>query len=225
MNINDVPGAAERQKQALLSVYYKEGPHEENFKHLLSALHQSKTFMYSTGGTAEFITKHGLPVTTVENLTGYPSILGGRVKTLHPIVFGGILARRELEKDIISMDDYQIPFIDLVVVNLYPFIQSLGTGLSFKEMTELMDIGGVALIRAAVKNHESTVVICDPDDYPVLAKMLDNGEEIGLAQRRAWAVKAMKIVSEYDTAIYKYFEYPEGEEEKARLAREKAART
>lgn len=193
-------------QSALISVFYKDG-----LEPLVKELHKQGITIYSTGGTQSFIEKLGIPVVPVEQLTTYPSILGGRVKTLHPSVFGGILGRRELESDVQEMKQYNIPEIDLVIVDLYPFEETVATTSEEKLIIEKIDIGGPSMIRGAAKNFSNVVVLAAKADYQVLADMLaaQNGTTT-LEQRRAFAAKAFQIVAHYDVAIAKYFN-PEGD--------------
>ena len=193
-------------QSALISVFYKDG-----LEPLVKVLHQQGITIYSTGGTQSFIEKLGIPVVPVEQLTTYPSILGGRVKTLHPSVFGGILGRRELESDILEMKQYNIPEIDLVIVDLYPFEETVATTSEEKLIIEKIDIGGPSMIRGAAKNFSHVTVLAAKSDYQVLADMLSeqNGATT-LEQRRTFAAKAFQIVAHYDVAIAKYFN-PEGD--------------
>ncbi len=188
-------------KSALVSVYYKDGLGE-----ILVKLHQSGVKLYSTGGTKQFIEGLKIPVTAVEDLTGYPSILGGRVKTLHPKVFGGILARRENEGDKSQLLEYAIPEIDLVIVDLYPFEATVQSGATDAEIIEKIDIGGISLIRAAAKNHADVVIVSHQGQYGKLLELLNEKSCITtLADRRQFAAEAFATSSHYDTAIYKYF--------------------
>ncbi|MEN9511240.1 MAG: cyclohydrolase / phosphoribosylaminoimidazolecarboxamide formyltransferase, partial [Bacteroidota bacterium] len=148
-------------RSALISVFYKDG-----IDSLCKALHAHGVQIYSTGGTQEYIEKLGIPVIPVEDVTGFPSILGGRVKTLHPAVFGGILARRDLESDRQEMEQHQLPYLDLVVVDLYPFEETLAQTDDASAIIEKIDIGGISLIRAAAKNHKYTSIIASKDDIP-----------------------------------------------------------
>ena len=198
-------------RSALISVFYKDGL--ENIVKLLSQLDVT---IYSTGGTQQFIEKLGIKVTAVESLTAYPSILGGRVKTLHPSVFGGILGRRDNETDAQEMKQYDIPEIDLVIVDLYPFEETLekqrdkasssGQGLEEALIIEKIDIGGPSMIRGAAKNFKDVAVIAAKEDYTELEKLLRNQKgETDLEQRRFFAAKAFEIVKRYDIAISDYF--------------------
>src|SRR5687768_5738228 len=150
-------------KSALISVYYKDG-----LETIVKQLHALNVKLYSTGGTQKFIEQLNIPVTPVETLTSYPSILGGRVKTLHPAIFGGILGRRELESDIKEMAEYNIPEIDLVIVDLYPFEETLSKTSEEQSIIEKIDIGGVSLIRAAAKNYKDVLIVAAPAQYRAL---------------------------------------------------------
>src|SRR5688572_15264043 len=152
---------------ALLSVFYKDG-----LEPIVRALHKQGVELYATGGTQTFIEDLGIKVTAVEDITDYPSILGGRVKTLHPKVFGGILGRRENKEDLEQLENYNIPFIDLVVVDLYPFEKTLASGGSEQEIIEKIDVGGISLIRAAAKNFSDVLIIPSVDDYTFLTNIL-----------------------------------------------------
>ena len=194
-----------RINAALVSVFYKDG-----LENIISQLHSLGIKIYSTGGTQKFIEDLGIPCISVESLTTYPSILGGRVKTLHPSVFGGILGRRENEKDVEEMKQYNIPGIDLVIVDLYPFEETLRSTSDEKAIIEKIDIGGVSLIRAAAKNFNDVTVIADKKEYVSLEKILSqqNGE-ISLEQRRNFAAIAFKVCAWYDVAISGYFNQPD----------------
>ena len=188
-------------KNALISVYYKDG-----LAPLVQYLAQQGVTLYSTGGTEQFIKDLNLPVVAVEDLTGYPSILGGRVKTLHPKVFGGILNRRGLTGDQEQIAEYEIPEIDLVIVDLYPFEETVNAGGTDTEIIEKIDIGGISLIRAAAKNFNDVVIIASKDDYGTLLDELQAQEgATTLAQRKSYAKKAFHTSSHYDTAIFNYF--------------------
>lgn len=188
-------------KNALISVYYKDG-----LAPLVQQLAKQGVTLFSTGGTEQFIKDLGLPVTAVEDLTGYPSILGGRVKTLHPKVFGGILNRRNLAGDQEQIAQYEIPEIDLVIVDLYPFEETVKAGGTDAEIIEKIDIGGISLIRAAAKNFNDVVIIASKDDYGTLLAELQNQDgATTLAQRKSYAKKAFHTSSHYDTAIFNYF--------------------
>lgn len=171
---------------ALISVFYKDG-----LDVLAQTLHHQGVNIYSTGGTQEFIEKLGIPVNRVEDLTGYPSILGGRVKTLHPKVFGGILARRSNEQDQKEVAEFAIPFLDLVVVDLYPFEETVKTTTDEAKIIEKIDIGGVSLIRAAAKNFNDTLIVCDKADFSVVSDiMIKQNGVTTIEQRRQFATKA-----------------------------------
>src|SRR5690606_20509856 len=193
-------------KNALVSVYYK-----DNLAPLIKLLNKYGVTFYSTGGTEAFIREQGVDVIPVEDLTSYPSILGGRVKTLHPKVFGGILSRRPLADDKQQLEEYEIPEIDLVIVDLYPFEETVASGASAEDIIEKIDIGGISLIRAAAKNFNDVVIISSKNDYQELADLLTNQEGgTTLDQRKSFAKRAFNISSHYDTAIFNYFntEYP-----------------
>lgn len=188
---------------ALISVYYK-----DNLDIVAKTLNDFGVQIYSTGGTKDFIEKLGINVNSVENLTGYPSILGGRVKTLHPKVFGGILARRSNEQDKKEVAEFEIPFFDLVVVDLYPFEETLKKPDStVEEIIEKIDIGGVSLIRAAAKNFNDTLIVCDKLAFTELNEIVKNqNAESTISQRRKFATKAFETTSQYDTLIHNFFE-------------------
>lgn len=188
-------------KNALVSVYYK-----DNLAPLIQLLNKLGVTLYSTGGTESFIRDMGIAVERVEDLTGYPSILGGRVKTLHPNVFGGILSRRPLEEDKKQIDEYNIPELDLVIVDLYPFEDTVASGASEQDIIEKIDIGGISLIRAAAKNFNDVVVISSKNDYTELEALLSTQEgHTSLEQRKSFAKRAFNVSSHYDTAIFNYF--------------------
>ncbi len=188
-------------KNALISVYYK-----DNLEPLIRQLHADGVTFYSTGGTEKFIRDLGIDVIAVEDLTGYPSILGGRVKTLHPKVFGGILNRRENTEDKAQIGQYEIPEIDLVIVDLYPFEETVKSGAKEEDIIEKIDIGGISLIRAAAKNYNDVVIIASKNDYKTLSDILtENGGYTMLSQRKAFARQAFNVSSHYDSAIFNYF--------------------
>lgn len=188
-------------KTALVSVFYKDGLEE-----ILSLLNADGVKFLSTGGTKSFIESLGYSCQAVEDLTGYPSILGGRVKTLHPKVFGGILNRRENEGDRQQIAQYEIPEIDLVIVDLYPFEATVASGASDADIIEKIDIGGISLIRGAAKNYNDVVIVASKQQYAPLAEMLKaSGAESTLEQRRWFAKEAFAVSSGYDAAIYNYF--------------------
>ncbi len=193
-------------KRALISVYYKDG-----LDALVKYLASQDVTIYSTGGTQSFIESLGVKVVPVEELTDYPSILGGRVKTLHPKVFGGILARRNEPNDIAQLQEYAIPEIDLVIVDLYPFEETVAAGKSEQEIIEKIDIGGISLIRAAAKNFSDTVIISSKKQYQQLLDILQAKQNAtDLADRKRFAAYAFHISSHYDTRIFEYFNLTEG---------------
>lgn len=189
-------------KTALISVYHKDGLDE-----IITLLHNNGVKFLSTGGTQSFIEGLGYPCEAVEDLTGYPSILGGRVKTLHPKVFGGILNRRENENDQQQIDQYEIPSIDLVIVDLYPFVDTVASGACDADIIEKIDIGGISLIRAAAKNHKDVIIVASKAQYAPLAELLKkNGATSTLAERRWFAKEAFAVSSSYDSSIFDYFD-------------------
>lgn len=188
-------------KTALISVFHKDG-----LEDLLKKLNEDGVRFLSTGGTQQFIESLGYPCDKVEDVTTYPSILGGRVKTLHPKVFGGILARRDNEGDIQQMQQYEIPAIDLVIVDLYPFEQTVASGASDADIIEKIDIGGISLIRAGAKNFNDVVIIPSKAEYPVLLQLLNTkGTQTDLEDRKMFAERAFGVSSHYDTAIHDWF--------------------
>jgi phosphoribosylaminoimidazolecarboxamide formyltransferase/IMP cyclohydrolase len=188
----------------LISVYYKDGLEE-----IARELHSLGVTIYSTGGTYDFISKLGIPAVAVESLTLYPSIFGGRVKTLHPKIFGGILYRRENDDDVKQARQFEIPAIDLVIVNLYPFEETVARTDDDDEIIEKIDIGGISLIRAAAKNFRDVLIIASSAQYPELIRLLKDGSGITtLEDRRRFAGMAFGVSSHYDTAIQRYFQPP-----------------
>jgi phosphoribosylaminoimidazolecarboxamide formyltransferase/IMP cyclohydrolase len=188
-------------KSALLSVFHKDG-----LDQLVTSLHKNNVHLYATGGTFDFIQAMNIPVTPVENITGYPSILDGRVKTLHPAVFGGILAIRDNEEHKAQMEKYELPFIDLVVVDLYPFEKTVSSGASEEDIIEKIDIGGISLIRGAAKNFNDVVIIPSVNDYATLQIILDNqSATTSLSERKKLAMRAFQVSSSYDGAIHTWF--------------------
>lgn len=188
-------------QSALISVFDKEG-----LEPIVKKLHAHNVTIYSTGGTEEFIKSFGIPVVAVEDVTSYPSILGGRVKTLHPKIFGGILNRQDHEGDVAQMEEYQIPQIDLVIVDLYPFEKTVASGASEADIIEKIDIGGISLIRAAAKNFKDTVIVASVNEYALFLNMITNGNgATTLAERKLLATKAFHVSSHYDGAIFNYF--------------------
>lgn len=198
--------ATKQIKRALVSVYHKEG-----LDQLLKKLHDEGVSFISTGGTQSFIESLGLPCESVEELTGYPSILGGRVKTLHPKVFGGILSRRDNENDRNQIASYNIPEIDLVIVDLYPFKETVSSGADEDAIIEKIDIGGISLIRAAAKNFKDVVIVASKAQYQPLMHMLEEkGANTTLEDRQWFAKEAFAVSSGYDAAIFNYFDSQEG---------------
>lgn len=189
-------------KTALVSVFHKDG-----LDKLLAKLNEEGVKFLSTGGTQKFIESLGYPCGKVEDVTTYPSILGGRVKTLHPKIFGGILGRRDLQEDVDQMKQYDIDPIDLVIVDLYPFEQTVASGASEADIIEKIDIGGISLIRAAAKNFKDVVIVPSKAEYEPLLELLNKkGAETDLEDRRHFAERAFATSSHYDTAIHAYFE-------------------
>ena len=188
-------------QSALISVFSKDG-----LEPIVRKLHEQNVTFYSTGGTEEFIKNLGIPVIPVEDVTSYPSILGGRVKTLHPKVFGGILNRQDNESDVQQMKEYDIPQIDLVIVDLYPFEKTVASGASEEDIIEKIDIGGISLIRAAAKNFKDTAIVASMDQYSLFLDMItsQNGATT-LEDRKLLATKAFHVSSHYDGAIFNYF--------------------
>ena len=188
-------------KTALVSVFHKDG-----LDALLAKLHENGVQFLSTGGTQQFIESLGYPCQKVEEVTTYPSILGGRVKTLHPKVFGGILGRRELAEDRAQMEQYEIPEIDLVIVDLYPFEQTVASGASQADIIEKIDIGGISLIRAGAKNFNDVVIVPSKAEYQLLLDIVEKkGAQTTLEERRLFATRAFGVSSHYDTAIHNWF--------------------
>lgn len=207
------------QKQistALISVFSKEG-----LDRIVEKIDSLGITIYSTGGTRDFIENLDIPVRAVEDLTSYPSILGGRVKTLHPKVFGGILARREEQGDLDQLREYEIPEIDLVIVDLYPFEDTVSSGASDQEIIEKIDIGGISLIRAAAKNYKDVLVVPSRESYEALFTLLETGKgKSSLVERRSFALEAFNVSSHYDSEIFNYFD---GDESSAlKLSQQKA---
>ncbi|AXG73339.1 bifunctional phosphoribosylaminoimidazolecarboxamide formyltransferase/IMP cyclohydrolase PurH [Flavobacterium arcticum] len=186
---------------ALISVFSKEG-----LEPIVRKLHENNVTIYSTGGTESFIKDLGIPVVAVEDVTSYPSILGGRVKTLHPKVFGGILNRQDNEQDVQQMQEYNIPQIDLVIVDLYPFEKTVASGAAEADIIEKIDIGGISLIRAAAKNFKDTIIVASVNDYSLfLETITKNNCATTIEERKLFAAKAFHTSSHYDTAIFNYF--------------------
>jgi len=188
-------------QSALISVFDKTG-----LEPIVKQLHQQNVTLYSTGGTEEFIKNLGIPVVPVEEVTSYPSILGGRVKTLHPKVFGGILNRQDNPSDVEEMKAFEIPQLDLVIVDLYPFEKTVASGASEADIIEKIDIGGISLIRAAAKNFKDTVIVASVNEYGYLLELISTQDgATTIEQRRHLATKAFHVSSHYDTAIFNYF--------------------
>lgn len=193
-------------KSALISVFYKDG-----LEPVIQQLKELGVTIYSTGGTQKAIEDLGAEVVSVESLTDYPSILGGRVKTLHPKVFGGILARRDNEGDLKQLQEFSIPPIDLVIVDLYPFEETVKSGGTEQEIIEKIDIGGIALIRAAAKNFKDTLIVSGREQYSELLELLQVKKgDTEIADRKRFAAKAFATSSNYDTAIFNYFNLEQG---------------
>ena len=192
---------SKKAKSALISVFHKDG-----LAPIIKKLIELGVTLYSTGGTKKFITELGYPVTAVEDLTTYPSILGGRVKTLHPKIFGGILSRRENDHDASQLTEYEIPEIDIVIVDLYPFEKTVSSGASEQDIIEKIDIGGISLIRAAAKNFNDVLCVSSMEQYDEFLEIISsqNGKTTR-EQRKYFAAKAFNISSHYDTAIFNYF--------------------
>ncbi len=188
-------------KSALISVFNKDGIAE-----IAKKLHELGVEIYSTGGTEKIITELGIPVIPVESVTDYPSILGGRVKTLHPKVFGGILSRRDNESDVVEVEQFEIPNLDIVIVDLYPFEKTVASGASEQDIIEKIDIGGISLIRAAAKNFKDVICVSSQVDYPEFLELLSAGNgAFSLEDKKRFAAKAFNVSSHYDTAIFNYF--------------------
>ncbi|WP_177761113.1 bifunctional phosphoribosylaminoimidazolecarboxamide formyltransferase/IMP cyclohydrolase [Flavobacterium sp. I3-2] len=188
-------------QSALISVFDKNG-----LEPIVKKLHENNVIIYSTGGTETFIKDLGIPVVPVEDVTSYPSILGGRVKTLHPKIFGGILNRQDHEGDVQQMQEYAIPQIDLVIVDLYPFEKTVASKAPEADIIEKIDIGGISLIRAAAKNFKDTVIVASVDEYELFLNMITEGDgATTLEQRRLLATRAFHVSSNYDSAIFNYF--------------------
>lgn len=203
-----------KAKSALISVFHKDG-----LEPIIRQLHKDGVKLYSTGGTQQYIESLKIPVVPVEEVTSYPSILGGRVKTLHPKIFGGILGRRANATDAMEMEKYSIQDIDIVIVDLYPFEKTVASGASEEDIIEKIDIGGIALIRGAAKNFEDVVIVPSMEDYPRFLEMIQkNGSASTMEDRRYFAMRAFAVSSGYDSAIYNYF--AQGSEPCLRVARD-----
>ena len=207
-------------RKALISVYHKDG-----LADILSELHQAGVAFVSTGGTRKFVESLGYPCEAVEDLTQYPSMLGGRVKTLHPAILGGILARRSNEQDKVEVTQYNIPLIDLVIVDLYPFEETVASGADEADIIEKIDIGGISLIRAAAKNFEDTLIVASKAQYAPLYDILKSqGAKTTLAQRKEFARCAFAVSSHYDSAIFNYMDGEENRELRVTSAHKKELR-
>jgi len=188
-------------KTALISVFHKDGLDE-----LLKKMNEEGVQFLSTGGTRQFIESLGYKCQAVEDITTYPSILGGRVKTLHPKIFGGILARRDNQGDNEQMKQYEIPEIDCVIVDLYPFEDTVASGAAEQDIIEKIDIGGISLIRAGAKNFKDVVIIPSKEEYPILLDIINkNGAQTTIEDRKMFATRAFGVSSHYDTAIHNWF--------------------
>ena len=188
-------------KSALISVFHKDG-----LAPIVKKLNDLNITIYSTGGTEKFIKNLGINVVPVDEVTSYPSILGGRVKTLHPKVFGGILNRQDNENDVAELEEFNIPQIDLVIVDLYPFEKTVASGATEQDIVEKIDIGGISLIRAAAKNFKDTFTVSSMNQYDYFLDIISqNNGETTLSERKKFAAKAFDISSHYDTAIFNYF--------------------
>lgn len=194
-------GDTKKITSALISVFHKEG-----LEPIVKQLDKLGVTIYSTGGTQKFINDLGIDVVPVEEVTDYPSILGGRVKTLHPKVFGGILNRQDNESDVAEMDQYNIPQLDLVIVDLYPFEKTVASGAAEQDIIEKIDIGGISLIRAAAKNFKDTLCVSSMEDYEEVLQLISENEgKTSLKDRKRFAAKSFNISSHYDSAIFNYF--------------------
>ena len=194
-------------KSALISVY-----HKDNLDEIVKTLHANDVKLISTGGTKKFIEELGIPVIAVESITDYPSIFGGRVKTLHPKIFGGILNRRDNDSDVVEKETYEVPDIDLVIVDLYPFEETVASGASEADIIEKIDIGGISLIRGAAKNYRDVLIVSSREQYGEVLEILQTQEcSTSHEQRKNFAGKAFDISSHYDSAIFSYFNENEKE--------------
>lgn len=193
--------SSKKASAALISVFHKDG-----LGPIVETLHAQGVTLYSTGGTEAFIKEMGIPVVAVEDVTSYPSILGGRVKTLHPKVFGGILNRQDNEGDIAQLKEFEIPQLDIVIVDLYPFEKTVASGASEQDIIEKIDIGGISLIRAAAKNYKDVICVSDRADYADFLEILKTQDgATSLEQRKDFATRSFNTSSHYDTAIFNYF--------------------
>jgi len=194
-------GNSKKATSALISVFHKDG-----LEPIVHKFQELGITIYSTGGTEKFIRSLGVEVIPVEEVTSYPSILGGRVKTLHPKVFGGILNRQDNESDVAQLEEFEIPQLDIVIVDLYPFEKTVASGASEQEIIEKIDIGGISLIRAAAKNYKDVLCVSSMQDYSELLQIISEGAgSTTIEQRKLFAAKSFNISSHYDTAIFNYF--------------------
>jgi phosphoribosylaminoimidazolecarboxamide formyltransferase/IMP cyclohydrolase len=193
--------SVKKAKSALISVFHKDG-----LAPVVQKLHALGITIYSTGGTEKFIRELGIDVVPVEEVTSYPSILGGRVKTLHPKVFGGILNRQDNESDLAQLEEYDIPQIDIVIVDLYPFEKTVASGATEQDIIEKIDIGGISLIRAAAKNFQDVLCVSSMNEYSTFLDLLSEGNGTsGLEDRKKFATRAFQVSAHYDSAIFNYF--------------------
>lgn len=200
-NHNYTMSTTKKIQSALISVFSKDG-----LEPIVRKLHEQNVTLYSTGGTEDFIKNLGIPVVPVEDITSFPEILGGRVKTLHPKIFGGILNRQDNESDVQQMKEFDIPQIDLVIVDLYPFEKTVASGASEQDIIEKIDIGGISLIRAGAKNFKDTVIVASVNEYSMLLNLITEQDgATTLENRRLFATKAFHVSSHYDGAIFNYF--------------------
>ena len=193
--------STKKASSALISVFHKDG-----LEPIVRKFQELGITIYSTGGTEKFIKDLGIEVVPVEDVTSYPSILGGRVKTLHPKVFGGILNRQDNEGDVAQLEEFEIPQLDIVIVDLYPFEKTVASGASEQDIIEKIDIGGISLIRAAAKNFKDVLCVSSMEDYAEVLDIITNGNgSTTMAERKRFAAKSFAVSSHYDTAIFNYF--------------------
>jgi len=193
--------STKKATSALISVFHKDG-----LEPIVRKFQELGITIYSTGGTEKFIKELGIEVVPVEEVTSYPSILGGRVKTLHPKVFGGILNRQDNESDVAQLEEFEIPQLDIVIVDLYPFEKTVASGASEQDIIEKIDIGGISLIRAAAKNYKDVLCVSSMEDYGDFLEVISNGNgSTSLEDRKRFAAKSFNVSSHYDTAIFNYF--------------------
>ncbi len=193
--------STKKATSALISVFHKDG-----LEPIVRKFEELGITIYSTGGTEKFIKELGIDVVPVEDVTSYPSILGGRVKTLHPKVFGGILNRQDNDSDVAQLEEFEIPQLDIVIVDLYPFEKTVASGASEQDIIEKIDIGGISLIRAAAKNYKDVLCVSSMEDYGEVLELISNGNgSTTLEDRKRFAAKSFNVSSHYDTAIFNYF--------------------